>query len=43
MMTLVADSAVGSEPAFVTDLVPLLEMGLELATLMETGLALDLV
>jgi hypothetical protein len=43
MMTLVADSAVGSEPALVTDLLPGLEMGLQLATGMETGLALDLV
>jgi hypothetical protein len=43
MMTLVVDSAVGLEPALVTDLVPGLEMGLELATGMETGLALDFV
>jgi hypothetical protein len=36
---LVPDSAIGSEP----ELVPGLEMGLRLATVMEIGLALDLV
>jgi hypothetical protein len=40
---LVPDSAIGSEPALVTELVPGLEMDLRLATVMEIGLALDLV